>query len=401
MVAQAFLLLIGSVVLLVDDDQAGILQWGEQCRTGADDDVGLAVAGGQPGIQAFAVVHRRVQQGDSRVESPREALQGLRAQVDLRDQHQGLLAGFQGLADELQVDLGLATAGDSGQQQGVEAAEGGVHRIEGGALLRVERQFRLGQQRSVAFAGGVSAHLDPRQTFLQQQIEAVLVQLQLAEQLVRHAVGMLGEGGQGLALARCAGQARVVEAGAGNGMPETLLPRLRRLALAQQHRQRPAQGIAQAVLVVLRGPQAQLEQRGRQGRAAVQELQGGLELVRRHVAPFGQLHQHADDLATTEGHAQAHPRLQGGAGYPGGRPVVEQAAQGRGQGEPQDGGVRSGVGQAGGPFRRGAILARRGATAGAAGGLQRPITLVSSAACFRAVLDIGSGGGTPDLRIMQ
>ncbi|MNN24585.1 hypothetical protein D3C81_1380230 [compost metagenome] len=253
----------------------------------------------------------------------------------------------------------------------------------------------------MALAGYLAAHLDPGEALVQENGEAVLVQLQLAEELVGHAMGMLRQGGQGLALARGTGQAGVVYAGARGGVPETLLPRLCRFALAQQNRQRPAQGVAQAVLVVLRGPQAQLEQRGRQGRAAVQELQGGLELVRRHVAPFGQFHQHADDLAATEGHTQAHPRLQGGAGCPGGRQVVEQAAQGRGQGEPQDGGVRSGVGQAGGPFRRGAILARRGTTAGAPGRLQRPFTLVSSAACFRAVLDIGSGGGTPDLRIMQ
>ncbi|MCY1453158.1 hypothetical protein D9M71_701320 [compost metagenome] len=123
MVAQPFLLFIGSVVLLVDDDQPGVLQRGEQRRTGANDDVGLAVAGGQPGIQALAVVHCRVQQGDPRVETSREALQGLRAEVDLGNQHQGLFAGFQGLADELQVDLGLAAAGDPGQEQGVETAE--------------------------------------------------------------------------------------------------------------------------------------------------------------------------------------------------------------------------------------------------------------------------------------
>ncbi|MCY1180489.1 hypothetical protein D9M73_209360 [compost metagenome] len=72
-VAQAFLLFIGAVVLLVDDDQPRILQWGEQRRTGADDDIRLAIAGGQPGVEALAVGQRRVQQGDARIEAPFEA----------------------------------------------------------------------------------------------------------------------------------------------------------------------------------------------------------------------------------------------------------------------------------------------------------------------------------------
>ncbi|MNE14010.1 hypothetical protein D3C80_1068680 [compost metagenome] len=114
-VAQAFLLFVRAVVLFIDDDQPRVFHRCEQCRTGADDDVGFTVTGGQPGIQALAVVDRRVQQGDARVETLLEARQGLRAEVDLRDQDQRLLAGFQGFADQLQVDLGLAAAGDPGQ----------------------------------------------------------------------------------------------------------------------------------------------------------------------------------------------------------------------------------------------------------------------------------------------
>ncbi|MCY1362672.1 hypothetical protein D9M69_494010 [compost metagenome] len=297
----------------------------------------------------------------------------------------------------MQVDLGLAAAGNPGQEQGVETAEGGMHCVEGGALLGIERQLRLGQQWAVTVAGGVAAYFDAGQALFQEDVEAVLVQLQLAEQLMRHAVGMLRQGGQGLALARCAGQARIVETGAGGGVPESLLAGLGRFALAQQHRKGPAQGVAEAVLVVLGCPQAELEQRRRQQRAAIQQFQCRFELVRGHIALVRHFHQYADDLAPAERHAQANPRLQGGARHTGRRPVVEQAAQRRGQGEAQDGGV----GQAGGPFGKGAILTWLRTTTGAAGTLQRTLTLVSSAACFRAVLDIGSGGGTPDLRIMQ
>ncbi|MCY1381355.1 hypothetical protein D9M69_692530 [compost metagenome] len=108
--------------------------------------------------------------------------------------------------------------------------------IERGALLGVERQLRLGQQRTMALTGGVAAHLDPGQALVEEDVEAVLVQLQLGEQLVGHPVGVLRQGRQGLALTRRASQARVVEAGAGGDVPETLLAGLGRFALAQQYR---------------------------------------------------------------------------------------------------------------------------------------------------------------------
>ncbi|MCY1361220.1 hypothetical protein D9M69_478800 [compost metagenome] len=224
----------------------------------------------------------------------------------------------------------------------------------------------------------MAAHLDAHQAFLAQQVEAVLVQLQLAQQRMGHAVRVLGDGLQRVALARRAGQARVVEAGTVGDVPEALLARLGRFALAQQHRQRPAQGVAEAVLVVLRGPQAQPEQRRRQRRLGVEQFQRRPELVRRHLAVGDPLDQHADHLAAPERHAQAHPRLQARGGDAGGRAVVEQAAQRRGQGEAQD---RLGVGgHAAAPGRVAAILAWRPATAGPGCGLRRRSTLVLSAA---------------------
>ena len=76
---------------------------------------------------------------------------------------------------------------------------------------------------------------------------------------MRHAVGVLGEGGQCFTLAWSAGNTGVVKPGARGNLPEPFLARFGQLTLAQQYWQRPAQGVAQAVLVVLRRPQAQLE----------------------------------------------------------------------------------------------------------------------------------------------
>ncbi|MCY1540179.1 hypothetical protein D9M68_758030 [compost metagenome] len=162
----------------------------------------------------------------------------------------------------MQVDLGLATAGDPGEEEGIETAETGAYRFCRGALFGIQRQFRLRQPTGMPLVRGVSTNLDGDQAFFAQQVEAVFVQLQLAEELVGDAVRVLGDGFQCLALARRADQTRVVQARPLGQVPEAFLSSLCRLALAQQYRQGPAEGVAEAVLVILRGPQAQLEQGG-------------------------------------------------------------------------------------------------------------------------------------------
>jgi hypothetical protein len=64
-------------------------------------------------------------------------------------------------------------------------------------------------------APAVAADFDLHQVLGQQQVEAVLAQHQLAQQLMGHAVRVLGQRRQGFALARRAGDARVIEARAG------------------------------------------------------------------------------------------------------------------------------------------------------------------------------------------
>jgi len=142
-VAQAFLLFIRGVVLLVDDDQAGILHRREQGRTGTDDDVRLAIAGGEPGIESFTIVDVGVQQRDPGVEALFEAGERLWPQVDLGDQHQRLLAGFQYSMNQLQVDLGLAAAGHPRQQERLKSSEPRAHRLEGRALLCIQGELGL------------------------------------------------------------------------------------------------------------------------------------------------------------------------------------------------------------------------------------------------------------------
>ena len=77
-----------------------------------------------------------------------------------------------------------------------------------------------------------AAHLDPYQSLLMQQLQAVAVELQLAEQAVGDTVRMLRQCLERVALARGAGQAWVVDAGAFVGQPVALLAGFGRLALA-------------------------------------------------------------------------------------------------------------------------------------------------------------------------
>ncbi len=154
---------------------------------------------------------------------------------------------------------------------------------------------------------------------------------------MRHPVRVLGKGGQGFALLGRAGDARIIDAGARGYVPEAFLATFGQFALTQQHRQGPAQCVPEAVLVVLRCPQAQFEQRGWQRRFAVEQGDSRLELVGRHLAVIDHFHQNADHFPASERHSQTHARLQGAARHARRGAVVEQAAKRRGQGKAQDG----------------------------------------------------------------
>ena len=119
-------------------------------------------------------------QRNTGIEALFEAGQGLRTQVDFRDQHQRLLAGLEGFTDQLQIHFGLAAASDPGQQEGMEVVETCANRFVGSALLVVERQLGLSQPMFMALTGCMAADLDSDQLLGQQQVEAVLAQHQLA-----------------------------------------------------------------------------------------------------------------------------------------------------------------------------------------------------------------------------
>ena len=134
-------------MLLVDNDQAEIAEWQEQRRTRADDEVRATLGNGAPG--RGAPVRRYFGMPDRRgsAEAHGEAVEPLRRQRDLGQQHQHLAAGAQRRRDGLVIDFRLARTGNA-----VEQGDGeGVRRD--GLAQRHRRSLLLGRQDRTGLVG--------------------------------------------------------------------------------------------------------------------------------------------------------------------------------------------------------------------------------------------------------
>ena len=130
MVAGRLLLLVGMLVLLVHDDEAERFDRRKDGRARADDDPRAALANLVPFVVALAGGQMAVQHRHQRLQragaEPRlEPLDGLRRERDFRHEHNRALAVFQGVGDGLQINLGLAAAGDAVQEEGRGARDEG------------------------------------------------------------------------------------------------------------------------------------------------------------------------------------------------------------------------------------------------------------------------------------
>ena len=116
-VARVALVLVGAVVLLVDDDEPEVGDRREDRAARPDADARLAGAQAAPLVVALPRAELGVQDRDGVAEARHEAVDHLRRQADLghEDQHAAPLG--QRLGGGAQVDLGLAGAGDAVQEQ--------------------------------------------------------------------------------------------------------------------------------------------------------------------------------------------------------------------------------------------------------------------------------------------
>ena len=143
-IAHAVLLLVGRVVLLIDHDQAEIGVGQEQRRARADHHRHLARRHRRPGARAHARRELRMPFRRPHAEALGEAVEELRGERDLRHQDQRLPAAPDRLGHRLEIDLGLARAGDAVDQRHRKAAlvDGRAQRIGRGALRRVKSGMR-------------------------------------------------------------------------------------------------------------------------------------------------------------------------------------------------------------------------------------------------------------------
>ncbi len=115
-IAQAFLLLVRRVVFFVDHDQLQVRQRRQQRKPRTEHDARLAQVRRQPVQHALALGQAAVQRGEHHAREARPDIAfELRREVDLGDHDQDLRLWIarQHLGAGLQIDLGLAAAGDA------------------------------------------------------------------------------------------------------------------------------------------------------------------------------------------------------------------------------------------------------------------------------------------------
>ena len=167
-VARGLVLLVGALVLLVDNDEARIGKRGEERRAGADDHAGLALAHEVPLVKALTGTEARVQDRDVVAEAAAEAAHGLRGEADLGHEDEGTAAVRERALDGVEVDLGLSGAGHAVDEHDVAAAglaggvDGGKRRaLAVGEGLRARgggRRERRGLGRAAHLAAALHEH---------------------------------------------------------------------------------------------------------------------------------------------------------------------------------------------------------------------------------------------------
>ena len=168
---------------------------------------------------ALGIGEARVKQGHLVAEAGPEPAGKLGGEGNLRDQHQGTAAAGKRPGDELQVDLGLAGAGDAMEEEGLKAAaERLLQGVDGGALGGGERgRGRAGGQQASAGHGGFGLEEDELALGEGEQggpsvgeggLELVDRDSASGEEVVEHgALGpCAGEGLQGFLGLRCGGR---------------------------------------------------------------------------------------------------------------------------------------------------------------------------------------------------
>ena len=100
-------LLERGVVLLIDDDQPEVVDRGEDCGAGPDDDTGLAARDSLALVTSLRLAERGMENRNTPSEACAEPAYRLRGKGDLRHQHDRASTTLEGSGARLKIDLGL------------------------------------------------------------------------------------------------------------------------------------------------------------------------------------------------------------------------------------------------------------------------------------------------------
>lgn len=113
-IARIIVLIIRRIVGFVDDDKTEIFSWGENSRTGADNEAGSGfLEDGFPGLVAGGGGEFGVEKEEVFFEEALEKLAGLGCEADFWDKKEGGSLVFKGIGDEVEVEMGFTAAGDA------------------------------------------------------------------------------------------------------------------------------------------------------------------------------------------------------------------------------------------------------------------------------------------------
>lgn len=318
MIGDAVILFEAGIVFFIDDQQSQLLIRKEQGRAGADHHLGRACRHRPPGIAALGIGQFGMPLRRLDAETAAEALQPLRRQGDFRQQHQGLPPGGQAGGDGLEINLGLARAGDAVNDGNGKAARHRLTQMIRRRLL-TRRQAGTGMIGIGAGEGRWRRHGHRLQgAGLQQSLDhggadpglARQIGGQQGRQIARHPQHPPPRLGQ-LDL----GQHHCRPAG------DQIAHRFQRLGHAHghaQHRARRRDGIAGHPIDEFTADRRQ----GRAGQPPDHRLQLGFGDTAGGLAPH-----HANHFAPAQRHGDEIPRLQ--AFHPG--QIIVQSGQGQGQ----------------------------------------------------------------------
>jgi hypothetical protein len=307
----AFVLLERGVVFLVDDDDAELRHRREHRGACAQNHTRLARQALPPRGQTFVVRETGVQDADGYGEPLAEAPDELWRQPDLGHEHQRAAARAQRVLDAVQVDLGLAAAGDAVEQERREAAVCLVDRRDGGSLLGTERRSTRPDEnfRRRRRLGSDLGGMDESTRYQRAQRRAPVIESCLEH--IRGGALRAVQQLQQFALPRCSRQSFVCQCGDACGRHEPEFGRRDRCRTGtRQLGQSRREHFSHGMVVVLRCPLDELHDAFVHHRLGVEHFEHTFELCRRQFGFLRIPAHHAYQPLRTEGNSYpgADPR---------------------------------------------------------------------------------------------